>query len=67
MSFVNEGSTDRIIRFVVGAALFVAVFTVLSGVAQIIAGVVGAILVLTSVVGFCPAYALFGIKTCKIK
>ncbi len=67
MSFFNEGAADRIIRFIVGAAVLVAVFTVLTGVLQIVAGVVGAILVLTGLVGFCPLYALFGIKTNKAK
>jgi hypothetical protein len=64
----NESNTDRIIRAVIGIALIALwVLGVTQGVLAIILGIVGAVLVLTSLVGFCPLYALFGINTCPVK
>lgn len=59
----NESALDRVIRLVIGAALVVGVVTAFTGVAQIVAGVVAAILLLTGAVGFCPLYALLRINT----
>ncbi len=63
MFHTNESVIDRSIRLVLGIALVGVTFTVLTGVWQIIAAVVAAILVLTGAVGFCPLYALLGITT----
>lgn len=41
----------------------IAVFTLLTGVWQIVAAVVAAILLLTGLVGFCPIYALLRISS----
>lgn len=57
----NEGTTDRIIRVVVGLALIALVFVG----PQTPWGWVGAVLVITGLVGWCPAYQLFGIRTCR--
>jgi hypothetical protein len=63
---VNESNTDRIIRAVVGLALLVLFFAgMISGGWGIVAVVLGAILLLTGVVGFCPLYALLKINTNK--
>ena len=59
----NEGALDRGIRLVLGIVVGVAVFTVLSGAWQIIAGIVAAILLVTAAVGFCPLYALLHLNT----
>jgi DUF2892 family protein len=63
----NEGSLDRIIRFVVGAGIIAYVFmagnVAPSSVVGIIAIIVGVVLLLTSIVGFCPAYKILGIQT----
>ncbi len=59
----NESALDRVIRLVLGIVLGVLVFTSLTGVWQIVAAVVAAILLLTAAVGFCPLYALFRIST----
>jgi hypothetical protein len=62
----NESNLDRVIRAVVGIVLFVLYFTgVVSGTLGIILLVVGAILVITSAIGFCPLYALLKIRTNK--
>ncbi len=59
----NEGALDRVIRLVIGVALGALVFTSLTGVWQIVAAIVAAILLLTAAVGFCPLYALFRVST----
>jgi hypothetical protein len=62
----NESSLDRIIRVVVGALLLALYFLgVVTGGWGIVMIVLGAILLITGVVGFCPLYALFKIKTKK--
>ncbi|MFO7703891.1 MAG: DUF2892 domain-containing protein [Halopseudomonas sp.] len=57
----NMGSTDRIIRLVVGVVLIALVFVG----PQIVWGWIGIVPILTALVGYCPAYSLLGIKTCK--
>lgn len=57
----NMGSTDRTIRIVVGVVLIALVFVG----PQIVWGWVGIVPILTALVGYCPAYSLLGIKTCK--
>ncbi len=59
----NESALDRVIRLVIGIGLGILVFTSLTGVWQIIAAVVAAVMLLTAAVGFCPLYALFRIST----
>ncbi len=61
----NEGNLDRIIRFVVGLALIVLGFWVMSGVVGIIVGVVGIIALVTGAIGYCPAYGIFKFSTKK--
>lgn len=62
----NMGNADRIIRLLVVAALAALYFTgTVTGLWGTIALVAGAIFTLTSLTGFCPIYALVGIKTCK--
>jgi hypothetical protein len=60
------GSTDRTIRLIVAAAAAILYFTgTLTGTIGIVALVVAAIFTLTSVISFCPLYALVGASTCK--
>lgn len=59
----NESVLDRTLRAIIGIALIVVTVTALSGVWQIIAGIVAAILLVTAAVGFCPLYALLHIST----
>jgi hypothetical protein len=62
----NESGLDRIIRVVVGALLLALYFLgAVAGGWGIVVLVVGAILLITGVVGFCPLYALLKIKTKK--
>ena len=64
----NMGGIDKIIRVVI--ALFIGILImadVVSGTLAIVLGIVAVILVLTSLIGFCGLYTVFGIKTCKRK
>lgn len=57
----NVGTTDRVIRIVAGLALIA-----LTLMGQIgIWGWLGLIPIATAFLKFCPAYTLFGIRTCK--
>ncbi len=64
-SLQNEGNTDRMIRVLLGAGLGVISFLFLTGLAQIIAYILAAILIITGIVGFCLIYKIFGINTLK--
>ena len=62
----NESNVDRIIRVVAGIVLLFLGFSgALSGGLAIVAGVIGAVLVFTGVLGFCPIYAALKIGTLK--
>jgi hypothetical protein len=62
---VNEGSIDRVIRVALAAVLFFLVFSgAVSGVWAWVAGVAGAVALVTGVLGFCGLYALIGVNTC---
>lgn len=60
---VNMGSLDRVIRAVVGLVLISLVFVG----PQTAWGWLGVIPLATAFMGNCPAYSIFGIKTCKTK
>ena len=58
----NVGSIDRTIRIIAGIAIIGA------GVYyQSWWGAIGAVPLLTGLMGWCPPYALFGWNTCSIK
>ena len=59
----NVGTIDRILRVVVGLVLISLVFVG----PQTPWGWIGVIPIATAAIGFCPAYRLFGIRTCKMK
>lgn len=62
------GTADRIIRVIIAAVLGILYFTgIISGTVAIVLMVLAGIFVLTSLINFCPLYAPFGIRTCKIK
>ncbi len=70
---VNIGSVDRAFRFVLGAALLIAPFlpplagfVVAWGAWKFAVAVVGLVLIGTAVFRLCPAYLLFGVRTCRI-
>ena len=64
----NIGSTDKKLRIVGGLVLLGLSFIAFGGVSTtlgIITIVVGAVLLVTALVNFCPAYRLLGIRTTK--
>ncbi len=64
----NMGTTDRTLRFIIAIALAVAAFTVpaiAAGVWHWVVLAVAVVLALTAITGFCPPYALLGIRTCR--
>ncbi len=67
----NEGTADRAVRAIAGIAALVVAFMFLGvtagSILGIVVAVVGAVLLVTSLVGFCPAYTLLGMNTCKVK
>ena len=63
----NESNLDRIIRVILGAVLFALYFTgTVTGGLGVVFIILGAILLITGVVGFCPLYALLKISTNKV-
>jgi K+-transporting ATPase A subunit len=64
----NMGSMDRMVRMFIAVILGLSAFTgMITGVWAMVAYAVTAIFILTSLVGFCPLYAVFGISTCPLK
>jgi membrane-bound ClpP family serine protease len=62
----NEGSTDRIIRVIVGIVLIVIGWAVLgNNTLGVILDIIGVILLITAITGFCGIYRLLGISTIK--
>lgn len=64
----NMGAADRIIRVLLAALLAYLYFGgVITGTWGLVLAIVGGVFLLTSLVGFCPLYAPFGITTCPSK
>lgn len=61
----NEGETDRLVRAILGALLLLVGFSVGLGVWQLILYVLGGLMLLTSLTGFCLIYKLFDFTTNK--
>ncbi|WP_448552652.1 YgaP family membrane protein [Thalassotalea montiporae] len=59
---LNIGTIDRILRVLLGSLLII--WVIMGGPLW---AWLGAVLVATGLVKFCPAYAIFGIKTSKTK
>jgi hypothetical protein len=68
----NVGSTDKLVRIVVGLVLVVVAILSLAGLPVValggwawLVGLIGLVLVATGYLGFCALYTLLGINTCK--
>jgi len=60
----NESAVDRLIRFILGAVLVYAWYAMLvTGVLATVALVIGVVLMLTGLIGWCALYSLFGMST----
>lgn len=64
----NMGNTDKIIRLIIAAGIAILYFSgAVTGTIGIVLLILAGIFLLTSLVGFCPLYALFGMDTCPRK
>lgn len=64
----NIGKTDKIVRILLAILAAILIITkTFSGTWTIVAGVIGAALLVTAITGFCGLYALIGCNTCKIR
>lgn len=61
----NVGSTDRVIRLIIGIVLLSLLF-ILDGGAKYF-GLIGIIPIFTALFKYCPLYTVFGINTSKTK
>ena len=62
----NLGSTDKVIRYILAiVAILIALLSNVSGLTQAILIAFAVIFIGTSLVSFCPLYAIVGLKTCK--
>lgn len=62
----NLGSVDRLIRTILAVVVAVLYFTdQITGTAAIVLGIIAAIFLLTSTVGFCPLYYPLKLSTKK--
>jgi hypothetical protein len=63
MAFKNEGTVDRVLRVVAGAALVSLVFVG----PETAWGWIGIVPLVTGLLGNCPVYSLLGISTCPVR
>jgi hypothetical protein len=60
------GMIDRVIRTLIALTIAVLFYLeVITGTLGIVLLILGGVFLLTSIIGFCPLYLPFGIKTCK--
>lgn len=65
-TFTNEATWDRVVRVMLGIVLlYLGWAGVVGGTAGLVLKIVGFLPLATGIVGYCPAYALFGVSTCK--
>lgn len=64
----NMSTADKFVRVLIGVLIAVLYYlNVISGTTAIVFLALGIVLLITSLVSFCPLYTLFGISTCKKK
>ena len=64
----NVGNADRIIRVILAAVFAVLYFTgIVPGTVGLVLVALSGIFVLTSLISFCPIYAIVGLNTCPAK
>jgi hypothetical protein len=65
MTFLNEGQQDRGVRTLVGIVLVATGWALSLNTFGVVLFVFGAIALSTGIIGWCPAYSLFGFSTVK--
>ena len=62
----NMANWDRLVRLVIVAVIGADWYTgVISGTLALVLGVMGAVLLLTSVISFCPLYSVLNLSTAR--
>lgn len=62
----NMGTIDRVIRILVALVVLILYFTnVITGTLAVVLLILAAVFVVTSFIGFCPLYVLFGFNSDK--
>ena len=62
----NMGSIDKVIRILMAIVFAILFFTgKVSGVLGYVLLAIGGVFIFTSIIGTCPLYLPFGIKSCK--
>jgi Protein of unknown function (DUF2892) len=64
---INEGTTDRIVRIIVGLALIAWFFLDRGQGLWHYAKLIGIVPLVTGAIGTCPIYSMLGISTCPVK
>lgn len=60
----NVGTADQVVRIVIGVLLAAALVAgIATGPLAYVAALLAAIMLVTGVVGFCPLYAILGLRT----
>jgi len=68
VSIANVSQTDKLVRIVVGAILGAIAFLMFNGIGStlgVLSLLVAAVLIVTGVFNFCPAYKILGYSTRK--
>jgi hypothetical protein len=66
-SFTNEAGWDRALRILLGAVLlYLGWAGAVTGIWGLVFKIVGFVPLVTGLVGWCPAYSLFGVSTCRV-
>ncbi len=64
----NMGSADKLVRVLIAAVVGILYYLgKIEGTLAYVLMAVAIILLITSLINFCPLYRIFGINTCKIK
>jgi hypothetical protein len=64
----NLGIADRVIRLLAGIVLVeLAMNDMVRGLGNTVSWLIALVLILTAMIGFCPLYAVFGIRTISTK
>lgn len=61
----NVGSIDKVARLII--AVYVAYIGIVASPWDYVLYAVAGIMVITSLMGSCPLFSIFGINTCKVK
>ena len=64
----NMGNTDKVIRVIIAAVIGILYYLeYITGTLALILMAVAIILLITSLINFCPLYKILGINSCKVK